>query len=67
MRKLFPVWLRSRLISAGLELVLSYTENSCIALHYRQFTKIIKIKIVSYTINDYYITSIVSRERFERW
>ena len=31
----FPVWLRSRLISAGLEPVLSHNEKSCIASYYR--------------------------------
>ena len=32
-----PVWLRNRLISAELELVLSPAEKSCVALYYRQF------------------------------
>ena len=31
--KYFPVCLQNRLISAGLEKVLSYTEKSCIALY----------------------------------
>ncbi len=39
----FPVWLRNQLLSAGLEPVLSQTENSCIASNYRQFSKNIKI------------------------
>ena len=29
--RFFPVWLQKRLISAGLELVLSHIENSCLA------------------------------------
>ena len=36
----FPVWLRNRLISAGLEPVTSNTEKSCIASYYRQFSRI---------------------------
>ena len=35
-----------RLISARLEPVLSYTEKSCIALYYRQFSTNIKVKII---------------------
>ena len=38
----FPVWLRNRLLSAGLELVLSQTEKACIASNYRQFLRISK-------------------------
>ena len=34
----FSVWLRNRLISAGLELVLSYRKKSKIASYYRQFS-----------------------------
>ncbi len=41
----FPVWLRSRLLSAVLEPVFSQTEKSCITLNYRQFSRNIKIKI----------------------
>ena len=44
--KNFPVWLRSRLLSAGLEPVLSQTEKSCIASNYRQFSTNIKINII---------------------
>ena len=33
----FPVWLRNRLLSAGLKPVLSQTEQSCIASNSRQF------------------------------
>ena len=28
---LFPLWLRNRLISTGLKMILSHTEKSCIA------------------------------------
>ena len=42
----FPVWLRNRLISAGLEPVLRLTEKSCIASNYRQFFTNIEIKII---------------------
>ena len=42
----FPVWLRNRLLSAGLEPILSQTEKSCIASNYRQFSTNIKIKII---------------------
>ncbi len=38
----FPVWLRNRLLSAGLEPVLSQTEKACIASNYRQFLRISK-------------------------
>ena len=31
-----PVWLRNRLISAGPELVLSYTEKLCISVYFLQ-------------------------------
>ena len=40
--KVFPVWLRNRLLSAGLEPVLSQTEKACIASNYRQFLRISK-------------------------
>ena len=40
------VWLGNQLLSAGFEQVLSQTENSCIALNYRQFSTNIKIKII---------------------
>ena len=43
----FPVWLRNRLISAGLEPALSNTEKSCIALYNRQFSTNVKIKIIN--------------------
>ena len=39
----FSVCLRNRLISDGLETVLSHTERSCIASYYRQFPTNIKI------------------------
>ena len=42
----FPVWLRNRLKSAGLEPVLSYTKKAGIALYYRYFFTNIKIKII---------------------
>ena len=41
-----PVWLPNRLISAGLEPVLSHTKISCIASNYRQFFTNIKIKTI---------------------
>ena len=41
-----PVWLRNRLISTGLEPVLSHIEKSCIASYYRQFSMNNKIKIL---------------------
>ena len=37
----FPAWLRTRLISVGLEPVLSYTGKSCITSYYRQFPRIL--------------------------
>ena len=42
----FLVWLRNRLISAGLESVLSHIEKLCIASFYRQFSSNIKIRII---------------------
>ncbi len=42
----FQVLLRNRLLSTGLESVLSQTEKSCIASNYRQFSTNIKIKII---------------------
>ena len=42
----FPVWLQNRLISAGLEPVLSHAEKSCIALYDRQFYTNVKIEII---------------------
>ena len=42
----FPVWLRNRLLSAGLEPVLSQTEKACTASNYRQFLRISKLKIL---------------------
>ena len=36
--RVIPVWLRNRLISAGLEPVPSHTEKACIASYYRQFS-----------------------------
>ena len=43
---LIPVLLRNRLISARLEPVLSYTEKSCITLHYKQLSTNNKIKLL---------------------
>ena len=40
----FQVWLLNRLLSAGLEPVLSQTEKSCIASNYRQLSADIKMK-----------------------
>ena len=45
---IFPVRLRNRLISTGLEPVLSHTEKSCIASYYTQFSTNIKIKIIRF-------------------
>ena len=42
---IFPAWLQNRIISAGLEAVLSHTEKSCIISYYRQFSTKIKNKI----------------------
>ena len=42
MGKYFPVWLPNRLISAGLEPVLSHTYKSCIA----SFSRLISIKLI---------------------
>ena len=42
----FPVWLRNRLLSTGLEPVLSQTEKSFVASNQRQFSTNIKIKII---------------------
>ena len=42
----FPVWPRNRLITAGLEPVLNYTEKLCIASFYRQYSTNIKLKII---------------------
>ncbi len=43
---IFPVWLRNRLISTGLEMVFIYTEKSFIPSYYRQFSTNIKNKII---------------------
>ena len=40
--KHISVWLRNRIISAGLESGLSHTEKSCKASYYRQFSTNIK-------------------------
>ena len=40
--KRFPVLLRNRLISAGLELVLSHTEKSCTSRIKSNFLRIVK-------------------------
>ena len=40
----FPVWLQNRLISTGLEPVLSHTEKSCIASYYKQFFDVYILK-----------------------
>ena len=44
--KVFPVWLRNRLSSAGLEPVLIDTEKSCIVSYYNQFSKNKKCSIM---------------------
>ena len=52
----FPVWLRNRLISARLELVLSYTEK-CIATNHnfsRKFKKNHKIKISGFNLTIFH-------------
>ena len=45
-QSLFPVLLRNRLLSAGLEQVLCHTEKSCKESYYRQFSTYNKIKII---------------------
>ena len=45
-KKTFPVWIRNRLVSAGLELVISFTKKLYIAWYYRQFSTNIQIKII---------------------
>ena len=42
----FSVYLQNRLLSAGLEPVLSKTEIACIVSNYRQFSTNTKIKII---------------------
>ena len=42
---IFPVWLRNRLISVGLQPVLSHSEKSCIVSYYMQFYMNKKYKI----------------------
>ncbi len=44
----FPVWPSTRLVSAGLEPVLSHTEKSCIATNYRQFFTNFKMNIMRF-------------------
>ena len=44
-KKPFSVLLQNRLISTGLEPVLSHTEKSCIASYYRQFPRVYKDKV----------------------
>ena len=39
-----PVWIRNRIISAGLEPILSQTEKLCLASYYKQFSMNIEIK-----------------------
>ena len=41
---IIPVWLRNRVISAGLETALSHTEKSFIVTHYKQFSTNDEIK-----------------------
>ena len=45
---IFPAWLRNRLITAGLEPVLIHTKKLCITSYFRQFSTIIKIKILNF-------------------
>ena len=46
--KLFQeVWLQNRLISGGLEPIISHTEMLCITSYYRQLSTKIKIKIIN--------------------
>ena len=44
--KVFPVWHRIRLISVGLEPVLTHKEKSCSASYYRQFIHEYQNKII---------------------
>ena len=43
---IFQYWLRNRLISAGLDPVLSHNEKSCILSYHIQFSANIKCKII---------------------
>ena len=60
-------WLRNRLILAGLELVFSHTEKSCIASQYRQFStnnKILKIIRFKQAFGTSGLTKLVSISYF---
>ena len=50
----FPVWLRNRLISAGLEPVLSHTEKSFIISYYIQFST--NIKMYNHNIKNSFVS-----------
>ena len=71
---LFPVWLRNRLKSSGLKLLLSHTEKSCVASYYIQFYTNIKIKIQKFipvllirTFWSFWLTKLVlSRLRWNK-
>ncbi len=41
---IFSIWLRNRIISAGLEPVFSHTEKLYLASYYRQFLQLLKYK-----------------------
>ena len=52
--QLIKAWLRHRLISGGLEPVLSHTEKSCIASYYKQLSTNNEIK--NHTINTSFVS-----------
>ena len=57
---IIPVWwLPNRLISPGLKTVLGDTKNSCLLLYYRQFSTIIKIKIIKISPRAYKTCCII--------
>ena len=54
-RIVFPVSLRNRLISGGLEPVLGHTEKFCLASYYIQFSTIIRKNSFNLIIVHFYI------------
>ena len=49
---LFTVWLRNRLVFAGLEPVISHTKKSCIKSYYRQFFIFLSAQAVYNTMHN---------------
>ena len=58
------VLLRNRLISVGLELVLSHTKKSCIVSYHGQFSENDKIKITSFVDPGLWPLISISAKRF---